>query len=112
MKKEEQLYCQWCSKPISGEHFGAMFNFCLDESIKKPEKSFVMWIEFDTELLHVIFPGKDSPDDIKAEDVIMLCCSQECADNLNREVKKRKDILEVLCRIRIEGFYKDGKEES
>lgn len=110
MKEEEQLYCQWCSKPISGEHFGAMFNFDLDEKIKKPELAFKMFIEFDDMLLHVIFPGNDSPPDIRDDDVLLVCCSQECADNLNREVKKRKDILEVLCRIRIEGFYLDNEE--
>jgi len=109
MKEEELLYCQWCSKPISGEHFAAMFDFCLDESIKKPEKAFKMFIEFDDMLLHAVFPGEDSPDDIRDDDVLLECCSQQCADNLNREVKKRKDILEVLCRIRIEGFYKDRK---
>lgn len=110
MKEEELLYCQWCSKPISGEHFAAKFDFCLDERIKKPEKAFAMWIEFDTELLHAVFPGEDSPDDIRDDDVIMLCCSLECADNLNREVKKRKDILETLLGLRIEGFYLDNEE--
>ncbi|MBA7531490.1 hypothetical protein ES705_23703 [subsurface metagenome] len=109
MKEEEPLYCQWCSKQILGKHFGAMFNFDLDGQFKKPEKAFKMFIEFDDMLLHVIFPGNDSPPDIRDDDVLLVCCSQECADNLNREVKKRKDILEVLCRIRIEGFYKDRK---
>jgi len=108
MKEEEQLYCQWCSKPISGEHFGAIFDFCLDESIKKPEKSFVMWIEFDDMLLHVVVPGKDSPDDIRDDDVLLVCCSMECAEKLNREVKKRKDILATLCAIRIQGGLSSG----
>lgn len=109
MKEEELLYCQWCSKPISGEHFGAMFNFDLDEQIKKPEKAFKMFIEFDDMLLHVIFPGNDSPPDIRDDDVLLVCCSQECADILKEEVVKRKDILATLCAIRIEGFYKDRK---
>ncbi len=110
MKEEELLYCQWCGKQISGEHFGAMFNFDLDEQIKKHEKSFTMWIEFDDMLLHAVFPGKDSPDDIRDDDVVMLCCSMECAENLNREVKKRTDILGTLCALRIEGFYLDNEE--
>jgi hypothetical protein len=110
MKKEELLYCQWCSKHIHGEHFAAKFDFCLDERIKKPEEAFTVFIEFDTELLHAIFPGKDSPDDIRNDDAIMICCSMECAESLNEEVAKRPDILEVLCIIRIESFYMDKEE--
>jgi len=110
MKEEELLYCQWCSKPISGEHFGAMFNFDLDEQIKKPEKVFSMWIEFDDILLQAVFPGEDSPDDIKGDDVVMLCCSMDCADNLNEAVAKRPDILGTLLGLRIEGFYLDNEE--
>ena len=110
MKEEEHLYCQWCSKPISGEHFGAMFNFDLDEQIKKPEKAFKMFIEFDDMLLHVVVPGNDSPPDIRDDDVLLVCCSQECADNLKEEVAKRLDILGTLCALRIEGFYLDNEE--
>ena len=101
----EQVYCQYCSKVIDDEDsMSALINFDLDEQIKKTKETFVMYIEFDDMLLHVVFPGEDSPDDIKDADVALLCCSMECAETLNREVKKRPDIMVTLCKIRIEGF--------
>lgn len=109
MKKMEILYCQWCSKPTFDEGSkSALINFDLDEKIKKTKKTFIMYVEFNDVLLHAIFPGEDCPqEDIKEADVALICCSMECAENLEKEIMNRPDILETLCRIRIEGFYKD-----
>lgn len=112
MDKDELLYCQWCSRVIYDEGSkSALINFDLDERFEKPKETFVMYLEFDDVLLHVVFVGDDSPDDIKDADAVLLCCSMECADNLNKELMKRKDIMEALLRIRIQGMDNERADD-